>query len=499
MLALLPLLACSPADDSGGPPVFAYTAPEDAPPLRGPGGPATSFTEEQLFQTCAFLDGGEADWDHHNLVVPYRGHLVLPWAAEWGTGGLTFWDVSDPCNPTKVGETWEQTIRETHAMGFVHLPVTDPHAGDWAVANDLQAFYGGLQFWDVSDATAPRHVVGLTLPGVIYPNSYDRISLSVFWQYPWVYVAAADNGVFVVDATDPANPILVNQVALEPSLRAGGVFALGNVLLVTSAEQSEAAFLDISDPANPQPIVGGRFATAREAGGEGVETYHGNLSGNLALFATKEGGGGLLVYDVTEPGAPTFVASYTEPDGNGGYVFYDEGFLFVGNSHFGAVYDARQLPTVTPVGRATLQGDQDTFTPYGNVAYLAVDDEAEKGQATAAVPWAREPDLTPPQVLRVDPPDGATGVPVTARVGVGFDEFVEPSTVFAGSIRLWHEDGTPVDGWGSGQEAIASFAPKAPLEPGVTYTVEVMAGGVADVNHNRLATTVTTTFTTAGP
>ena len=31
-----------------------------------------------LWQNCADLPGGEQDYNHHNLVIPYRGHLVMP-------------------------------------------------------------------------------------------------------------------------------------------------------------------------------------------------------------------------------------------------------------------------------------------------------------------------------------------------------------------------------------------------------------------------------------
>ena len=37
--------------------------------------------------------------------------------------------------------------------------------------------------------------------GFYYPDAYKLVTLSVFWQHPWVYVAGADNGVYVVDAS----------------------------------------------------------------------------------------------------------------------------------------------------------------------------------------------------------------------------------------------------------------------------------------------------------
>jgi hypothetical protein len=332
------------------------------------------------------------------------------------------------------------------------------------------------------------------LEDVFYPDSYARVVLSVFWQYPWLYVGAADNGVLVLDARDPRNPVEVTR--FDPGIRVAGVFVLGDLLLATSAEGRESVLYDVSTPDDPQAIPGGRFANG-DASGEGKEAYHGNLVGDMALFARKEGGGGFMMYDVSDPTSPTYVTDYLS-GGNGGYVFYDEGFIFVGESSIGRIYDARDLDNVQLHSEVHLAGDLDTLTPYGNVAVASVDEEAEDEIATMVFPWTEEPDTVSPEVLRIRPVDGAVGVSRMVRVGVGFNEFIEPSSVFAGSIQLFDSAGNPVDGWGSGQETIASYAPKQPLTPGETYTISVMAGGIQDLNGNRLATEATSRFTVAG-
>lgn len=469
---------------------YRFPDPDDGPGWRGPGGPAAGFDADALWTPCAWLDGGPEDDLHHNLVMPYRGHLVMPWAPEWSGGGVSLFDVSDPCAPAKVGEGTSTTMRETHAIGFVHLPEGDPHAGDWAVVNALK----GIQVWDLADPAAPALASELELPDIFYPDAYARVVLSVFVQYPWVYVAAADNGLFTVDMTEPLAPALVSQTTFDVPLRAGGVFVTGNTMLVSTAEQTHAMSLDVSDPAAPTPVADGYFETA-DASGTPVETYHGNVAGNWAMFARKEGGGGPIVYDVGDPSAPVFVGD-SPNEGNGGYVFYDEGFLFVGESSFASVHDFRDPANPVEVGRATIPGDLDTAVPYGNVMVLSVDDEAED-HATAMVPWTEAVDVAPPQVLRVDPPDGATGVRTTARVGVGFSEPVEAATTFAGSIRLYR-DQEAVEGWVSVQENIASFVPKAPLTPGATYRVQVLAGGVTDLNGNVVDVDLETSFTVEG-
>ncbi|MFN7144072.1 MAG: Ig-like domain-containing protein, partial [Myxococcota bacterium] len=287
------------------------------------------------------------------------------------------------------------------------------------------------------------------------------------------------------------SPVLVHPLSF--GLRASGVFALGNELLVTSAEQTQAAMVDISDPANPVLLPGSPFATVTRDG-DAVETYHGTRVGDLALFARKEGGGGPMIMDVSDPTAPAFVGDAVH-DGNAGYVFYDEGFLFVGESTHASVWDATDLANPTLVGTGDLAGDLDTNVPWGNVMLLSVD-EPESDTATVVVPWRTDPDEKGPAVLATNPDDGTGGWYVGARVGIGFDEFVEPASAYPGSVRLLDGDGAPVEGWVSTQETIVTYTPKAPLAPGVTYTVEV--DGVTDMHGNVMAGTHTFTFSTAG-
>ena len=459
------------------------------PAYRGNPSIQREFSTEELFQNCAVLHGGPEDIKHHNLVIPYRGHLVMPWAPEWGRGGFSLFDMQDPCTPQKVGEGFHERMRETHAVGFQYLSESE----QYAVATGIL----GIQFWDFSVLETPTMINYLQIDGVFYPDSYTRVVLSVFWQYPYVYAAASDNGFFIVDATDPHNAQVVTQYQFDPPLRAAAIYALGNQLFVSSAEGSEAVVLDISDPVAPQPIGGGRFQIVDE-NGEETEAYHASMVGNWGLFARKENGGGVIAMDISDPTNPTYAGSYYTQGGNGGYVFYHEGFAFVGDSHWAKVIDMRDLENMTEVGEGNLAGDLDTITPFGNVAILSVDDEPVDGVASVVMPWKTEIDSTPPVVLRTVPVDGEQGVALTSRVGIAFSEMMEPTSIFAGSIQMFDDQGNPVDGWGSAQETIAHYIPKEPLLPGRTYTVYVMEGGARDSHDNALAETLTFQFTTAG-
>lgn len=476
-----------------------YPAPDGWEANAGPGAPEVSFSTEELYEKCAFLNGGPMDTtDHHNLLTMYDGYLLMPWAPEFGKGGLTFWDISEPCSPQVVGSGFSEEMRETHAIGFSSL------GGRWAVVDSLTGILevggGGVQFWDVSDVTSPRAVSNLDVPTFAYPDAYANVTLSVFWQVPYVYIAGADAGVYIADATDPENPVLLGRHEFDPILRVGQVQAVGNLLIVTAAEGPRTALLDISDPAHPMPIPGGDFL-ATDGDGNPREAYFTNTAGGYVFYARKEGAGGVFVWDIRDPQSPAF-AGEAISDGNGGYVFVKDDHAFVGESSFAAIYDISDLSDIREVTRLDLTGDLDTITPIGNLVVLSVDEGADPGEGSAIAPWQAEPDTQAPAVTWSWPADGATGVPTTSRVGVTFSEFVDVKSAWEGSVRLYETgedpDATRVDGVVSAQEVIVNFHPRCPLKPATRYTLEIPAGGVVDFNGNAVAEPFTMTFTTGG-
>ena len=64
-------------------------------------------------------------------------------------------------------------------------------------------------------------------------------------------------------------------------------------------------------------------------------------------------------------------------------------------------------------------------------------------------------------------------------------------------LTFLNEDGEAVDALIQVQENVVNVSPRAPLAPGTTYVVEVLAGGLADLSGNRLAETRRWSFTTA--
>lgn len=496
---------CDPAAGAPGP----YPAPGAFPPSHGPGLGTVDTTVHPIGTQCAFLDPGEHDTaDQHNLGLMVDGYLLLPWAPETGHGGLTFFDVSDPCAPTIVGNTYSPTMRETHTVGFYQRD-----GRRYAVVDQMTqiAHGGGIQFWDITDPTMPVVVADLELPHFLYPDSYARPTLSVSWQGPYVFVGAADTGVHVVNAFDPAHPAWVTTIQIDPVVRVGMVQTVGNLLVATASEGPRAVLYDISDPENPQPVPGGEFSAVDETG-EPRDSYFSTTSGGYVFFARKEMGGGVIAMDVHDPTRPSYAAGARD-DGNGGYVYVHEGHLFIGESNVARVYDVSDLFDADPervippaIMDLHLTGDLDFAVPIGQMALLSVDEHAVTDQATALIPWQSERDTNPPVETWVYPPpigDALSAdVPRTSRFGVTFSEMIQVESAWEGSVRLYRADAASPDagrvvGFVSAQEHVVQFVPACPLEAGTEYVLEFPAGGLHDVSGNALATTITHHFRAA--
>ncbi|MGH8990289.1 MAG: Ig-like domain-containing protein, partial [Acidimicrobiia bacterium] len=111
-------------------------------------------------------------------------------------------------------------------------------------------------------------------------------------------------------------------------------------------------------------------------------------------------------------------------------------------------------------------------------------------------------DTTPPAVVGIDPPDGATGVSVTSPVSAGFSEDLDPATVTTTAITLVVEStGMPVAGrvtYDAGTRRV-TFVPEADLLPLLVYRAELAGNVLADGPGNRMTQARTWRFTTGGP
>jgi hypothetical protein len=107
------------------------------------------------------------------------------------------------------------------------------------------------------------------------------------------------------------------------------------------------------------------------------------------------------------------------------------------------------------------------------------------------------PSLTPPTVMSVAPPSGASGACPNTIVTAAFSEAMNPSTIDSSTFTLTGPGTTPVSGQVTYDPTSNSaiFTPEGSLVPSTTYTATITAGA-SDLQGKPLASNFVWTFTT---
>ena len=107
----------------------------------------------------------------------------------------------------------------------------------------------------------------------------------------------------------------------------------------------------------------------------------------------------------------------------------------------------------------------------------------------------RVPKRRPPTIVRSEPPNGKTDVPLNTQIEVVFSEPVDPTTIPAG-LQLF-QSGQIVSGVATGKSSglVGEFAPSASLAPNTEYTLSITTA-VRDLAGDGLEQTARVNFTT---
>jgi hypothetical protein len=192
------------------------------------------------------------------------------------------------------------------------------------------AFLGG---WDITDPEAPVQIPVLQEAGVSYEgidvadgivyvglkedglgvyqrgagNTLTRVGTATGMQSAWgvfahtggiVFVADSLGGLVIVDASDPARPAIIGQVATGGQAR--GVVVDGTTAYVASGSAG-VVVVDVADLSRPTVI--GRATMP----GSAIRVAY--SEGRLFVAAWNDA----RVYDVSDPAAPRFVAAVRVP------------------------------------------------------------------------------------------------------------------------------------------------------------------------------------------
>ncbi|GAB4207323.1 MAG: hypothetical protein OHK0022_35400 [Roseiflexaceae bacterium] len=466
----------------------------------GPGFGNLSYSQDELFAPVARIDTSTGVPPNPNgrpfglnVGLMHNGYFVTLFAPDSGDGpgGLLFYDISNPRQIRLVNRVYEpegrtSELREAHAIG-----ASNSYPGNYVVLQSGR----GIEFWDWTDVARPLQLSRLRLPGIEF-GDYGSATWQLFWQAPYVYVAVAEQGIYIVDATDPRNPVLVDRGPGRPNpippsqlggFNVGPIFAVGNLLVITGMEtENSLATLDIGDPRNPRLLA---------SQGAGVPLYYAtSFNGGRIITSQRGGGARMHVFDVRNPTRITLVNDGLEIDDQLYNATQDQ-YVFQGAQTEVVKVDVSNPADYRIVGRGSLEvpkPDHGQVTPIGNLLFIGND----HGTGSGFLVHQTAPDQTAPRVNMVSPADGATGQPLTSRVGISLSDNIDLRSVSADSFVVRPVGGAPLTGKYSHQTAIVNFFPDQPLLPNTTYEVVVPAGGLRDWAGNPTDQTFTSRFST---
>ncbi|HXS16205.1 MAG TPA: Ig-like domain-containing protein [Polyangiaceae bacterium] len=449
----------------------------------GPGIGNIDCGSQEHFKPFAFIDHNVGGDPHgQNVTVMIRGYFMTVFAPDSGLppGRIGIYDVSDPRHPTQAkyySGANTDVFREQHSLPIALID------GKQYIAMQTRA---GIQFWDFTDPLNAFVAGRLDLPGVT-GGDYENVAWQASWQGHYLFVSGGNQGIYVIDAADPINPQLKNQVRTSATggFRVGPIFALGDLMVISNMDQGGSyAVLDISEPEDPALL---------DQKGNAPRMYSIAVGPNQRFY-TAGRDGNFLIHSFSDPTNIVEVKNALIGQDQL-YAAVQDHFVYLGRQENVVKVDVTNEQNPQVVGEGTLgrdHPDHGQVTPMGNLIYIGND----HGSGSAFFCNQMGQDTTPLSPDTVYPEDGATSVPTQARLSIVFSDFVDLETVSKETIAIRPVDGEALDGVYTYQFNHLSFSPDEPFLADTTYEISIPSEGVADVMGNGLSEDVVVHFST---
>ena len=228
-------------------------------------------------------------------------------------------NITDPANPTAVasitdGDTYTELYGARgiaiHTVGGNHYALVASYEDD------------GVQIIDITDPENPSAVAAIT-DGADYPGlggAWGIATHTIGGSHYALVASQDDNGVQIIDITDPENPSAVAAItdgSTYTELDGASGIAIHTIgsshyALVASQDDDGVQIIDITDPENPSAVAAiTDGSTYTELDGAFSITTHTVGSSHYALVAAYNDDG-VQIIDITTPASPSPVVAITD-------------------------------------------------------------------------------------------------------------------------------------------------------------------------------------------
>jgi len=177
----------------------------------------------------------------------------------------------------------------------------------------------GVQIIDITDPSNPTPTASITDSRSLALDGASSITTEEIGGRTYALVAAyVDNGVQIIDITDPTNPSPTASIIDTSSLVLAGAWSITTVAsgtstyaLVTSSYDNGVQIIDITDPTTPIATASITDSISRELNGaSGITTVV--IGTSTYALVTGNDDDGIQIIDITDPTTPTATASLTD-------------------------------------------------------------------------------------------------------------------------------------------------------------------------------------------
>lgn len=313
-------------------------------PQFDPGDAGTAQANDLSLVGSLALPGFNGDiWGHRGFAYIGTWGTASNYPARCPATGVRIVDLTDPSKPTLVGAL--ATIPGTSQEDIYVAHVATAYFTGDLLATGIQAcnrasdVQRGVDLWDVTDPRAPQHLAfwssGPAGSGAQGGHEIDlvirneRVYLGV--AVPYAEILEQRGDFRLVDVTDPRNPAQVSSwgATLDGGLApaAGQTFFGHSVrfnaagtLAIVSYWDAGALLLDLTDPTRPALVGRTPYPPGAVANHSSWFTAGESLLLTGDEYAGPQNGhwGGLRVWDIRDPAAPTQIGQFSTPNAAAG-------------------------------------------------------------------------------------------------------------------------------------------------------------------------------------
>ena len=248
--------------------------------------------------------------------------------ASFGDDGVQIMDVTDPARPVPVSAAFDGAGGFSALSGASDVEVFDMDGRTYAVVTGQ--YEHDVQIMDVTDPARPEPVSGAFDGAKGFSALLEASDVELYEIKGRTYGVVAsfgDDGVQIMDVTDPARPVPVSAAfdgagGFDTLRGANDVEVFGmdgrTYGVVAARYEYGVQIMDVTDPARPVPVstaVDGTGGFRALSGASDVEVF--GVDGRTYGVVAARYDNGVQIMDVTDPARPVPVSAAF--DGAGGF------------------------------------------------------------------------------------------------------------------------------------------------------------------------------------